>query len=359
MIAAATTSLPECIGGVRNWDYRYCWLRDATFTLSALLHSGYVEEARAWSRWLVRAVAGKGSDVRVMYGVAGERRLPELVLPWLSGYEDSRPVRIGNGAVDQLQIDVFGEVIDCLHLGRRLGIRPDDHEWEVERELIEHLEQVWRKPDQGVWETRDGPRCFTHSKVMAWVAFDRAVKNVERFGLPGDSERWARLRDEVHAEICERAFDPDRNAFVQSYDSKHLDAAVLVMALVGFLPPTDPRIIGTVSAVERELVTDGLVSRYDTDTGVDGFRDGEGAFLLCTFWLADNYALMGRRGDARRLFEKILAIRSDLGLLSEEYDPVAGRLLGNFPQAFSHLSLVNTANNLTRSDKPAEERGKS
>lgn len=356
VVAAATTSVPEWIGGGRNWDYRYCWLRDATFTLSALLRTGYVEEARAWSKWLVRAVAGKGADVRIMYGVAGERRLPEMELPWLSGYEGSRPVRIGNGAACQLQLDVYGEVIDCLHLGRRRGIRPKDHEWEVERELIEHLEGIWREPDQGVWEVRGDPRCFTHSKVMAWVAFDRAVKNVERFGLPGDSGRWARLRDELHAEICARAFDPDQNAFVQSYDSKHLDAGVLVIPLVGFLPPSDPRVVGTVAAVERELVSDGFVLRYRTETGVDGLPHGEGAFLLCTYWLADNYALMGRHGDARRLFERILSIRNDVGLLSEEYDPAAGRLLGNFPQAFSHLSLVNTAHILTQHGDPADDR---
>ncbi len=354
--AAATTSLPEWIGGERNWDYRYCWLRDATFTLSALLRTGYVQEARAWSDWLVRAVAGKGADVRIMYGVAGERRLPELELPWLSGYEGSSPVRIGNGAAGQLQLDVYGEVIDCLHLGRRRGIRPRDHEWEVERELIGHLESVYREPDQGVWEIRGGPRHFTHSKVMAWVAFDRAVKNVERFGLPGDAERWARRRDDLHAEICARAFDPDQNAFVQSYESRHLDAGVLVIPLVGFLPPTDPRVVGTVAAVERGLMHDGFVCRYRTETGVDGLPRGEGSFLLCTFWLADNYALMGRREDARRLFEKLLAIRNDVGLLSEEYDPAAGRLLGNFPQAFSHLSLVNTAHYLTRPEESADDR---
>jgi len=356
IVAAPTTSLPEHIGGSRNWDYRYCWLRDATFTLAALLQSGYTDEAKAWREWLLRAVAGKGSELRIMYGVAGERRLPEMELPWLPGYENSRPVRIGNGAYDQFQLDVFGETLDCLHLARHYGLTAADNDWRIERELLGRLEQVWQEPDEGIWEVRGPKRHFTHSKLMAWVAFDRAVKDVERFGLDGPADRWRKLRDGLHAEICDRAFDPDLNAFVQFYGGKDMDAAVLMMVEVGFLPPSDPRIHGTVAAIERQLVRDGFVYRYHTGSGVDGLPKGEGAFLLCTFWLADNYALLGRDADARRVFENLLAIRNDVGLLAEEYDPVARRLLGNFPQAFSHLGLINTARNLTQREKPAEVR---
>lgn len=356
IVAAPTTSLPEHIGGVRNWDYRYCWLRDATFTLTALLQSGYVEEAQAWRQWLIRAVAGKGSDLHIMYGLAGERRLPELELPWLSGYENSRPVRIGNGAHDQFQLDVFGETLDCLHLARHYGLVAEEKDWRIERELLDHLERVWKEPDEGLWEVRGEKQHFTHSKLMAWVAFDRAIKDVERFGMNGPSNRWRALRDELHEEICERAFNRELNAFVQSYGSREIDAAVLMMAEVGFLPATDPRIRGTVEAIERHLVRDGFVDRYHSASGVDGLPKGEGAFLLCTFWLADNYALMGREADARRVFENLLAIRNDVGLLAEEYDPAARRQLGNFPQAFSHLGLINTARNLTQHDKPAAVR---
>ena len=356
IVAAATTSLPEHIGGERNWDYRYCWLRDATFTLAALLQCGYTGEAKAWREWLLRAVAGKGSELRIMYGVAGERRLPEMELPWLPGYENSRPVRIGNGASDQFQLDVFGETLDCLHLARHYGLSAADDDWRIERELLVRLEQVWQEPDEGIWEVRGAKRHFTHSKLMAWVAFDRAVKDVERFGLDGPADRWRALRNGLHTEICERAFDPDLNAFVQFYGDKEMDASVLMMAEVGFLPPSDPRIQGTVAAVERQLLRDGFVDRYHTGSSVDGLPKGEGAFLLCTFWLADNYALMGRHADARRVFENLLAIRNDVGLLAEEYDPVARRQLGNFPQAFSHLGLVNTARNLTQPEKPAEVR---
>ena len=357
IVAAPTTSLPEHIGGVRNWDYRYCWLRDATFTLAALLQSGHLEEARAWRRWLVRAVAGKGSELHIMYGLAGERRLPEMELPWLPGYERSRPVRIGNAAYDQFQLDVFGEVLDCLHLARSYGLTNDD-DWRIERELLSHLEEVWQQPDEGIWEVRGPKRHFTHSKVMAWVAFDRAVKDVERYGLDGPSDLWRKRRDQLHAEICERGFDTEKNTFVQSYGAKEVDASLLVMAEVGFLPAADPRIVGTIAAIERELVRDGFVDRYRTKSGVDGLPMGEGAFLLCTFWLADNYTLVGKHAEARRIFEGLLAIRNDVGLLAEEYDPVARRQLGNFPQAFSHLALINTARNLTQRPKPVEARWK-
>lgn len=356
IVAAATTSLPEQIGGERNWDYRYCWLRDATFTLSALLRSGYTQEALAWRRWLLRAIAGKGSDLQIMYGVAGERRLPETELPWLPGYEESYPVRIGNGAHRQSQIDVFGEVLDCLHLGRHYGLRAASDEWPIERELLHRLEQVWREPDEGIWEIRGARRHFTHSRLMAWVAFDRAVKDVEYHGVRGPVQRWRRLRDELHAEICDRGFNSHRNSFVQFYGAEEVDASLLMMTEVGFLPADDPRMTGTVAAIERDLLRDGLVDRYRTETGVDGLPKGEGAFLLCTFWLADNYALIGRRNDAEQIFENLLAIRNDVGLLAEEYDPTARRQLGNFPQAFSHLGLINTARNLTQRDQPATVR---
>lgn len=357
IVAAATTSLPEHIGGVRNWDYRYCWLRDATFTLSALIQCGYTEEARAWREWLLRAVAGRGTELNIMYGLAGERRLPEMELPWLPGYENSRPVRIGNAAYSQFQLDVFGEVMDCLHLSRLHGL--DDHspdDWWIERQLLAALEGLWHQPDEGIWEIRGPKQHFTHSKLMAWVAFDRAVTDAQRFGLEGPIELWRKLRDQIHAEICQRGFSHERNSFVQYYGSQEVDAALLMMAEVGFLASTDPRIVGTVAAIERDLLRDGFVDRYRTDTGVDGLPKGEGAFLLCTFWLADNYALMGRTEDARRVFESLLAIRNDVGLLAEEYDPLARRQLGNYPQAFSHLGLIDTALNLTHRTKPAEVR---
>ncbi len=355
IVAAATTSLPEHIGGVRNWDYRYCWLRDATFTLSALIQSGYIEEARAWRDWLMRAVAGRGDELHIMYGLAGERRLPEMTLPWLPGFEGSQPVRIGNGAHDQFQLDVFGEVLDCLHVARRSGLTHTD-DWRIERELMKQLSRVWREPDEGIWEVRGPKRHFTHSKVMAWVAFDRAVKDAEQYGLAGPIDEWRGARDEIHAEICERAFDKGKNTFVQSYGSTDLDASVLVMAEVGFLPATDPRIVGTVAAIERELLRDGFVDRYLSHTGVDGLPSGEGAFLLCTFWLADNYALMGRREEAEKIFTGLLAIRNDVGLLAEEYDPKHRQQLGNFPQAFSHLALINTARILFERDSPTTSR---
>jgi GH15 family glucan-1,4-alpha-glucosidase len=356
IVAAPTTSLPEHIGGERNWDYRYCWLRDATFTLAALLQCGYVEEARAWREWLLRAVAGRGSQLHIMYGVAGERRLPESTLGWLPGYEDSPPVRIGNGAYDQFQLDVFGEVLDTLHLGRHFGLNAEDNDWRIERELLNRLEQVWQRPDEGIWEVRGPSRHFTHSKVMAWVAFDRAVKDAERYGLDGPIDRWRMLRDSLHAEICDQGFNKKLNSFVQSYGCDSVDASLLVMAELGFLPASDPRFIGTVAEIEKQLVREGFVERYCTASDVDGLPEGEGAFLLCTCWLADAYVLMGRHEDARRTFKRVLEVRNDVGLLAEEYDPQAKRQLGNFPQAFSHLGLINTARNLTQKEKPAEIR---
>ncbi len=358
IVAAATTSLPEQLGGVRNWDYRYCWLRDATFTLYALMLGGYTDEARAWREWLLRAVAGTPPQIQIMYGLAGERRLTELELDWLPGYEGAAPVRIGNAAHRQLQLDIFGEVLDAFHVARREGLAADENAWRVQRALVDHLETIWTEPDEGIWEVRGPRRHFTHSKVMAWVAFDRAVKGVERLGLGGPVERWRRLRDAVHAEVCERGYDPGRNTFVQYYGGKEPDASLLMMALVGFLPPSDPRIRGTVETIERELMREGFVARYPTTPEVDGLPPGEGAFLACSFWLADNFALLGRREDARRCFENLLALRNDVGLLSEEYDPEAQRLVGNFPQAFSHVSLINTACNLSRAPGPADIRPK-
>jgi GH15 family glucan-1,4-alpha-glucosidase len=357
MVAAATTSLPEHLGGVRNWDYRYAWLRDATFTLYALLLGGFRDEALSWRDWLLRTVAGAPDQLQIMYGPAGERRLPELALEWLPGYAGSVPVRVGNGAVRQLQLDVYGEVMDALHQARRVGIPPDASAWKVQRKLMDFLESHWREPDEGIWEVRGPRQQFTHSKLMAWVAFDRAVKAVASGAAEGPLEQWRAIRDTIHEEVCTKAYDSSQRAFTQAYGSSTLDAALLMMPLVGFLPPTDARVIGTVEAIERELMRDGLVQRYRTDHGDDGLPPGEGAFLLCSFWLADNYALMGRERDARALFERLLALRNDLGLLSEQYDPVAGRLLGNFPQAFSHVGLINTAFNLTpRQPAPARER---
>jgi len=356
IVAAPTTSLPEHVGGARNWDYRYCWLRDATFTLAALIQCGYTEEASAWRDWLLRAVAGRGSELHIMYGLAGERRLPEAELAWLPGFEDSQPVRIGNDAHRQFQLDVFGEVLDSLHLARQYGLDHDGPAWYIERELIARLEEVWREPDEGIWEIRGPRQHFTHSKLMAWVAFDRAVRDAEAFGFDGSVDRWRHLRDEVHQDICARGFDRERNVFVQHYGGDELDAALLMMGQVGFLPATDPRIVSTVDAIERGLRRDGFVARYRTESGVDGLAGGEGAFLMCTFWLADCYALMGRTDEARRIFEGLLAIRNDVGLLAEQWDPVAGRQLGNFPQAFSHIGLINTARNLTQRDKPTQAR---
>jgi GH15 family glucan-1,4-alpha-glucosidase len=367
IVAAATTSLPEQIGGVRNWDYRYCWLRDATFTLGALLLGGYRQEASAWRDWLLHAVAGDPSRLQIMYGPAGERRLPEWEVSWLGGYERSAPVRVGNGAVGQFQLDVYGEVMDSLYQARRAESHRDaDQEdaagWALQEVLLEFLETAWEKPDEGIWEVRGPRRQFTHSKVMAWVAFDRAVKMVERFRLPGPVDRWRTLRDHIHRTVCDRGYHAERGAFTQSFGASELDASLLLLPLVGFLPPDDERVVNTVRAVERELTTDGgFVMRYAHDDGtqeIDGLPPGEGAFLACTFWLVDNLALQGRIDEGRTLFEQLLAIRNDVGLLSEQYDPHAGRLLGNFPQAYSHVSLVTTARNLSRAEghSPAPRR---
>jgi GH15 family glucan-1,4-alpha-glucosidase len=348
IVAAPTTSLPEAIGGTRNWDYRYCWLRDATFTLYSLVLAGYHDEAAAFRDWLLRAAAGSPSDLQILYGPAGERRIEEYVVDWLPGYEGSRPVRVGNAAAGQFQLDVYGEVLDLLHQCRVSGMEAKDPSWGLEQALVEFLcKGAWREPDDGIWEVRGPRRQFVHSKVMAWVALDRAVADVERFGLDGPVETWRRVREEIHAEVLQRGFDAERQTFTQYYGSRALDASLLMIPLVGFLPPSDPRVRGTVAAIERELVHDGLVRRYATDGGeVDGVGGGEGAFLPCSFWLADALCLLGREPDARSLFERLLGLRNDLGLLSEEYDPATGRLVGNFPQAFSHVALVNSAFNL-------------
>jgi GH15 family glucan-1,4-alpha-glucosidase len=358
IVAAPTTSLPEHPGGVRNWDYRFCWLRDATFTLYALMSNGYLEEAKAWREWLLRAVAGTPAQAQIMYGIAGERRLDELTLPWLPGYEDSTPVRIGNAASSQFQLDIFGEVADALHHARRFGLDYVDVGWQFERSLLDHLESVWQEPDEGIWEVRGGRQHFTHTKVMAWVAFDRAIKDVEHFGLEGPVDRWREQARRLHAEICRDGFSPDLQSFVQYYGGHTVDASLLLMPLVGFLPVEDRRVAGTVAAIERRLLRDGLVYRYDHGTGIDGLPAGEGAFLLCTCWLADVYALQGRHTEAEGIFERLLSLRNDLGLLAEQYDPRLGRQLGNFPQAFSHIGIVNSARNLSAAGGPAEERRK-
>ena len=356
IVAAATTSLPEKIGGTRNWDYRFCWLRDATFTLYALLGLGFVDEAEAWRAWLVRAVAGSPDALQIMYGVAGERRLDEFEVPWLPGYENSAPVRIGNAAAGQVQLDVYGEVLDALYVARKAGLAYDERSWSVECAMVRHLEAIWDQPDDGIWEVRGGRRHFTHSKVMAWVAFDRAVRSATEFGLKGPVHRWREVRDRIHAQVCERGFDAAQNSFVQSYGSSALDASLLLIAVVGFLPPADPRVRGTLAAIERGLLRDGLVLRYDTGESRDGLPPGEGAFLACTFWLADNYLLQGRDEEAQALFDRLLTYRNDVGLLAEEYDPVARRQLGNFPQAFSHLALINTATGLAGRAGTAHQR---
>jgi GH15 family glucan-1,4-alpha-glucosidase len=359
IVAAATTSLPEAPGGARNWDYRYCWVRDASFTLYALLISGYREEARAWREWLLRAVAGTPEQLQTVYGVGGERELAEFEAPWLKGYANSRPVRIGNGAAVQFQLDVYGELMDAFHVSRTHGIEPIDHAWAVQRALLDFLESNWSEPDEGIWEIRGPRRHFTYSKVMAWVACDRAAKAVQRFHLHGPAERWSAMRDEIHTEVCQRGFNAKRNSFVQYYDGDTLDGSLLLMPLVGFLPVSDPRVAGTVEAIRSDLMSDGLVRRYETDAGVDGLEGSEGAFLACTFWLADNLAMMGKTEEARTVFERLLHLRNDVGLLAEEYDPHAKRLLGNFPQAFSHIALVNTAYNLSVARGPSQQRASS
>jgi GH15 family glucan-1,4-alpha-glucosidase len=357
IVAAPTTSLPEQPGGVRNWDYRYCWLRDATFTLNALLLAGYVNEATDWREWLLRAVAGSPQDLQILYGVSGVRRLDEYELSWLPGYQGAAPVRIGNAASRQFQLDVYGEVMDTLHLARVSGLDTEPAAWTVQLAMLEFLDVKWREPDEGLWEVR-GPRChFTHSKVMAWVAFDRCIKDAESYGLDAPLERWRDIRRAIHAEVCEKGFDATRNAFVQSYESTQLDASLLLIPQVGFLPPDDPRVLGTIAAIERHLVVDGLVLRYATESGVDALPAGEGTFLPCSFWLADSYALTGRREDGEALFERLLALCNDVGLLAEEYDPRARRMLGNFPQALTHMALVNTARLLSMSEHEAKRAG--
>ncbi len=356
-VAAATTSLPEHLGGVRNWDYRYCWLRDATLSLLALINLGYTDEAASWRRWLVRAVAGNPAEIQIMYGLAGERRLTEWEVPWLSGYENSAPVRVGNGAHDQLQLDVFGELFDALFQARKAGLASMADGWRGAIKMLEWLAKHWREPDEGIWEVRGPRQHFVHSKVMAWVAFDRAVRSVEEFGNEGSVEEWKQIRDEIHREVCERGFDNKRNTFTQAYGSSALDASTLMIPLVGFLPATDPRVVGTQEAIGRDLARDGFIARYDTSATEDGLPPGEGVFLPCSFWYADNLALQGRWEEADALFERLLSLRNDVGLLSEEYDVKAGRLVGNFPQVFSHVGLINTALNLVRpTDSPARQR---
>jgi len=363
MVAAPTTSLPEHIGGSRNWDYRFCWLRDATLTLLALMNAGYVEEAQAWREWLFRAAAGKPGQLQIMFGIAGERRLTEWQIPWLPGYGNSSPVRIGNAAHEQLQLDVYGELMDAMHHARQLGLASSESGWilpesgwMLQRTVLEHLEKVWPKADKGIWEVRGHARHFTFSKIMAWVAFDRAIKSAEAFNLEGPLDRWRQLCRKIHDDVCRRGFDPELGSFVRSYGSKELDASLLLLPTVGFLPPADPRVRGTVEAIERKLLVDGLVKRYDTAKSDDGLPSDEGVFLACSFWLVDAYVLLGRIADARQLFERLLTLCNDVGLLSEEYDPRAGRLLGNFPQALSHIALINSAFNLSEAAKPAMQR---
>lgn len=357
VLAAATTSLPEKPGGSRNWDYRFCWLRDASFTLLVLMNAGYFEEAADWQNWLLRAVAGSPGQVQIMYGLAGERQVTEEDLDWLPGYENSKPVRIGNKAAGQLQIDIYGEIARALHHAREGRLQKEHPGLDLQAMLLEHLEKIWREPDDGIWEVRGPRRHFTHSKMMAWVAFDRAIRSSEKFGLDGPVDRWEKVRQEIHDEVCRKGYDSELGSFVQSYGSKDLDASLLMAAKTGFLPPSDPRIAGTVKAIERALLRDGFVLRYDTERVEDGLPAGEGVFLACSFWLADNYVMLGRRDDAERLFARLVGLSNDLGLLSEEYDFHDKRLVGNFPQAFSHVALVNTAINLSRTGATDEEIG--
>jgi len=358
IVAAATTSLPERLGGVRNWDYRYCWLRDATFTLVALMELGYFDEAAAWRDWLLRAVAGRPEQLQIMYGVAGERWLPELIVPWLPGYEGSAPVRVGNTASEQLQLDIFGEISDAMFQAIKGGMQVTDRARALRPTVLNYLSTVWRQPDEGIWEVRGGRQHFVHSKVMAWVSFDRAAHELSARTFNDSTVRWRALADEVHAEVCQRGFDPELGSFVQAYGSKRIDASLLLIPLVGFLPASDPRVQGTVRAIEEKLLIDGeFVLRYEPEDPSDGLPAGEGAFLACSFWLVDNYILQGRYEDAQRMFERLLSRCNDVGLLAEEYDPVAGRMLGNFPQAYSHVGLINCALNLARQTGPADMRG--
>jgi len=356
LAAAPTTSLPEHIGGSRNWDYRYCWLRDATLTLLALMNAGYFEEAQNWREWLLRAAAGSPPQIQIMYGLRGERRLTEWQVPWLPGYRDSLPVRIGNSAYSQRQLDIFGEVMDALHQARQGGLGANEAGWALQRQLLAHLEKIWREPDEGLWEVRSGFEHFTHGKAMAWLAFDRAIRSAEAFGLPGPVDHWREVRAAIHHDVCERGFNSEIGSFVRSYGSKEFDASLLMLPAIGFLPPKDPRIVGTVAGIEDRLLRHGFVQRYDTAISNDGLPAGEGVFLACSFWLADAYLMLGRREDALKLFERMLLLCNDVGLLSEEYEPRTEQLVGNFPQAFSHLALVNTASNLSHHRKPAEQR---
>ena len=356
MAAAPTTSLPEFIGGPRNWDYRFCWLRDATMTLLSLMNAGYYDEAQQWREWLLRAAAGSPRQVQTMYGLRGERRLTEWEVPWLPGYEDSKPVRVGNAAHNQLQLDIFGEVMDALHQARLGGLGAHEEGWAMQREFLLHLARIWHEPDEGLWEVRSGREHFTHSKAMTWLAFDRAIRSAQMFKLPGPIQEWCEIRDRIHADVCARGFDAGLGTFVRAYGSKELDASLLLLPAIGFLPPNDPRIVATVAAIERRLMVGDLVLRYDSATASDGLPAGEGVFLACSFWLADAYLMLGRRDEALRLFNHLLSLRNDVGLLSEQYEPRSGRLVGNFPQAFSHLALVNTASNLAHYQKPAEQR---
>jgi GH15 family glucan-1,4-alpha-glucosidase len=354
IVAAPTTSLPEKIGGVRNWDYRFCWIRDATFTLYALADAGYLEEAADWRRWLHRAVAGTPETLQILYSIVGSRRLREWEVPWLRGYEGSAPVRVGNAAFKQFQLDVFGELAATMYECRRAGLERTESGWAVGKAIYTALEKLWREPDDGIWEVRGPRRHFTHSKMMAWVAFDRAVRSIEEFGLDGPVDRWRAIRDEIHAEVCREGFHAGRGAFVQSYDLDRLDSSLLMMPLVGFLPADDPRVKSTIEAIERELMVDGLVLRYATTADVDGLPPGEGTFLPCSFWMVDCLGQLDRRDDAERLFEHLVGLRNDLGLISEEYDPKAGRMTGNFPQAFSHVALINSAFNLSGHRGPTD-----
>jgi len=356
IIAAATTSLPEQLGGPRNWDYRFCWLRDATFTLLALMNAGFTKEALNWRNWLIRAVAGEASKAQTLYGIGGEKYVAERTLPWLQGYAGSTPVRTGNGAAGQLQLDIYGEVIDALYQARKHGLTLDETDWGLQCELLTHLETIWRDPDEGIWEVRGGRQHFTYSKVMTWVAFDRAIKSIEEFGLPGPYEKWCAIRQAIHTSVCENAYDSELQSFTQSYGSKSLDASCLMISLVGFLPQDDIRLHHTLECIMQHLTEDGLIRRYESKTTDDGLPGGEGLFLACSFWAVDNLVLFGRIEEAEKLYVRLLGLCNDVGLLAEEYDTTAKRLLGNFPQAFSHIALINSAHNLSHALKPAEQR---
>ncbi|MEP2744447.1 glycoside hydrolase family 15 protein [Bauldia litoralis] len=356
IVAAPTTSLPEAIGGSRNWDYRFCWLRDSALTLYALVNSGYRAEAEAWRQWVRRATAGHPKQLQIMYGISGERWLPEMEVPWLPGYEDSAPVRVGNAAADQVQLDIYGEIAETLYITRQAGLGPMDKHYEFQTLVLEYLESIWQSTDHGIWEMRGPPRAFTHSRMMCWVAFDRAIKIAEKFGIRAPLDHWKKVRDEIHADVCTNGFDAERNTFTQYYGGKTLDASLLLLPQVGFLPLDDPRIAGTIKAIEEDLLSDGFVMRNAPDHVDDGVGGEEGAFLACSFWLADAYVLTGRHDDAVDLFERLLSLRNHLGLLAEEYDPIRKRLVGNFPQALSHLGLINTAHNLASPRHPAAQR---